>query len=120
MLLLRLSLIVFTIAIFAVTIAVVGNAGYDWPSTFFGDLAALNWAAQFNTDLVIHLGLVGVWVAWREGFGVKGIVFGVFCVMWGGMFTFPYMLYASYRANGDPAAILLGVHAGSNGRGAKS
>ncbi len=105
---LRVSLVVFTIAIFAVTFAAVAASGFNWPAVFLGDLVALNWRSQFNADLVIHLGLIGVWVAWREGFGVKGVIYGAFCVIWGGMFTFPYLLVASYRANGDPRAIVLG------------
>lgn len=111
MALLRMSLILFTAIIFAVTFAAIGESGFNWPHVFLGDLFALNWRSQFNTDLVIHLGLMGAWVAWREGFGAKGFVYGAFCVIWGGMFTFPYVLLASYRAQGDPRLIFLGVNA---------
>ena len=108
---LRVYLVIFTVTIFAVTIAAVAGHGVVWPKTFFGDLFALNWRSQFNTDLVIHLGLMGWWVAWREGFGTKGYVCGVFCVIWGGMFTFPYVLIATYKASGNLAEIFLGVNA---------
>lgn len=109
---LRLALALSTVVIFAVTIAAANNGGFNWPAVFAGDLVALNWRSQFNADLVIHLALIGVWVAWREGPGLKGLVFGAFCVIWGGMFTFPYVLIESYRARGDVRRILLGVHAG--------
>jgi hypothetical protein len=39
-------------------------------------------------------------------------MFGFLSIIMGGMFGFPYLLYATYKASGDPAAILLGVHAG--------
>ena len=108
---LRICLIISTVIIFTVTyIALVGH-GPLWPKTFFGDLLAGNWRSQFNTDLVIHLALIGWWVAWREGFGAKGYIFGVFCVLWGGMFTFPYLLYAIIQSRAEPARIFLGVNA---------
>lgn len=118
MTILRLALWVFTLAIFALTFSAVADSGYHWPRVFVGDLAALNWRSQFNADLVIHLGLMGVWVAWREGGGFKGLVFGVFCVIWGGMFTFPYLLVAIARSRGNPASLFLGVHARASTSGA--
>ncbi len=117
MTILRLALWVFTVATFAVTFAAVADTGYNWPRVFLGDLVAMNWRSQFNTDLVIHLGLTGVWVAWREGGGFKGVVFGVFCVIWGGMFTFPYLLVAIARARGSSAVLFLGVHARASASG---
>lgn len=107
--LLRLVLAASTAAIFGATLAAIAHAGYNWPAVFLGDLLAGNWRSQFNTDLVIHLALIGVWVAWREAWSAKGLVFGVFCVIWGGMFTFPYVLVESYRARGDTVRILLGA-----------
>jgi len=107
---LRFMLVLATVAIFAVTIAAAKRAGINWPAAFMSDLLALNWRSQFNADLVIHLALVGCWVAWREGWGAKGAVFGVFCVVWGGMFTFPYVLIESIRADGDPERIFLGAN----------
>ena len=107
---LRVSLVIFSIVIFVVTIAAVAGHGVLWPKTFFSDLLVLNWRSQFNTDLVIHLGLMGWWVAWREGFSTKGYIYGVFCVIWGGMFTFPYVLMATYKAGGKLAEIFLGVN----------
>ncbi len=117
MTILRLALWVFTVAIFAVTFGAVVDSGYNWPRVFVGDLAAMNWRSQFNLDLVIHLGLMGVWVAWREGGGFRGLVFGVFCIVWGGMFTFPYLLAAIARARGNPAVLFLGVHAPASASG---
>ena len=113
MTLLRMSLCLFTVIIFAVTFGAIADSGLNWPRVFLGDLFAINWRSQFNADLVIHLALVGAWVAWREGFSLKGSIYGIFCVIWGGMFTFPYVLLASYRAKGDLRLIFLGVNAES-------
>tara|TARA_R110001592_G_scaffold57963_3_gene176105 strand:- start:623 stop:985 length:363 start_codon:yes stop_codon:yes gene_type:complete len=120
MTMLRFALWISTFVIFAVTFGAIADSGYNWPGVFLGDLAAVNWRSQFNTDLVIHLGLVGVWVAWREGGGLKGCVYGVFCVVWGGMFTFPYLLVAIARTRGDYARLFLGVRANANLTGAQS
>ena len=111
MTMLRTALWAFTIIIFAVTLCALIDSGANWPRVFVGDLLAFDWRSQFNTDLVIHLGLMGLWVAWREGGGIKGPVFGVFCVIWGGMFTFPYLLFAIAQSRGDMHSLFLGVHA---------
>lgn len=108
---LKIALIAFTVIIFAVTFGAVADSGFNWPRVFVTDLLAINWRSQFNTDLVIHLGLMGVWAGWREGGGLKGGVCGVFCVIWGGMFTFPYLLVAIAKSRGDMGELFLGVHA---------
>lgn len=108
---LRTALTLFTVLIFAVTFGAIADSGFNWPRVFLGDLFALNWRSQFNIDLVIHLGLMGVWVGWREGGGLKGIIYGAFCVIWGGMFTFPYLFVALTKSHGDMSELFLGVHA---------
>lgn len=97
-----------TIAIFAITILAVIGHGWLWPAVFFPDLLALNWRSQFNTDLLLHLLLLGSWVAWREGFGLRGAVLGLFCVIWGGMFTFPYLLWVLADSAGDAGVMVYG------------
>lgn len=101
----------FTAIIFGVTAVAAARHGYLWPATFIADLATLDWRAQFNSDLLMHLLLLGAWVSWREGFTLRGHLFGSFCVVWGGMFSFPYLLYAYHAGSGDLTRVLLGVHA---------
>ncbi len=108
---LRAFLVVSTLLIFAVTIIAVANHGVNWPAVYFGDLIAMDWRSQFNTDFLIHLALLATWVAWREGWTPKGYLFGFLSIFLGGMFGFPYVLYAIYSAKGNPATMLLGVHA---------
>ena len=43
---------------------------------------------------------------------MKGHVCGFLSIVMGGMFSFPYILYAIYVAKGDPKGILLGEHQG--------
>jgi hypothetical protein len=108
---LRIFLVIFTILIYSISIYAVVTKGFNWPAIFFGDLLHLDWRSQFNTDFLIHLFLLATWVTWREGFTTKAYIFGFLSIFMGGMFGFPYILYTTYKANGDPKGILLGVHA---------
>ncbi len=95
--------------IYVVTIYAVATKGINWPAVYFGDILYLDWRSQFNTDFLIHLFLLATWISWREGFTVKGFIFGFLSIFWEGMFGFPYILYATYKAKGEPKEILLGV-----------
>lgn len=104
----RLFLIVSTVAIYLMTLVASTSHGINWPAVAVGDLLELNWRSQFNTDFIVYLLLFAVWVTWREGGTAKGYAFGVLSVVMGGMFSFPYLLRATYVANGDPRGVLLG------------
>jgi hypothetical protein len=108
---LRFFLAISAVAIFSISIYAALTKGVNWPAIFFGDLFHLDWRSQFNIDFLIHLVLLATWVSWREGFNSKGFVFGFLSIFMGGMFGFPYLLHATYKASGDPVTILLGVHA---------
>ena len=108
---LRLFLLLSTVVIFSITIYAVMTIGIAWPEVFLGDLLNADWRSQFNTDFLIHLCLLATWIFWREGFTSKGYLFGFLSIVMGGMFGFPYLLIATYKAKGDPKNIMLGVHA---------
>ena len=108
---LRVFLTIATATIFTISIYAALTNGVNWPAVYFGDLLDLDWRSQFNIDFLIHLFLLATWISWREGFTAKGFVFGFLSIFLGGMFGFPYLLHATYKASGDPRAILLGVHA---------
>jgi len=108
---LRCFLLVSTVAIYLITFVVSVSYGINWPAVAVGDILALNWRSQFNMDFVIHLFLLVTWICWREGFTAKGFAFGFLSIVMGGMFGFPYILYATYVAKGDPKALLLGSRA---------
>jgi len=110
MTLLRTFLMFSTVLIFAITIYAVITMGVNWPAVFFGDLIQMDWRSQFNADFLIHLFLLATWICWREGLTLKAYFFGFLSIFMGGMFGFPYLLMATYKAKGDPKQILLGVH----------
>jgi hypothetical protein len=109
--LLRAFLIAATILIFSVSTYVIVTMGINFPSVYFGDLLKLNWRSQFNTDLLISLSLLTIWIIWREGFTSKGFLFGFLSFFCGFMFSCPYLLFATYKTEGNPKHLLLGVHA---------
>ena len=111
MTLLRALLLISTVLIYVMTVIASVNHGLNWPAVAIKDLIAMNWRSQFDTDFLIYLFIGATLVSWREGFTLKGHVFGFLSVFMGGMFSFPYLLYATYQANGNPKAVLLGIHA---------
>ena len=108
---LRLLLIVSTFIIFLITFVASTNQGIFWPAVYFGDIFSLDWRSQFNIDFLIHLILLATWIVWREGNTFKGYAFGFLSIFMGGMFGFPYILYATYKAKGDPKLVVLGTKA---------
>ena len=105
---LRLFLLVSTITIYLFTYFAIATQGINWPAVAFADILALNWRSQFDVDFVIHLLLLATWISWREGFTAKGHLFGSLSVVLGGMFSFPYLIYAICMAKGNPKGILMG------------
>jgi hypothetical protein len=111
MTLLRAFLITTTLIIYALSIYVIATMGINYPAVFLSDMLKLDWRTQFNTDLLIALCLFFIWVAWREGFTAKGFLLGFLFMNLGFMFGCPYLLFATYKANGNIKVLLLGVHA---------
>ena len=95
---LRIYLFLSTVVIFAISINAAFSHGVNWPAVYFGDVLNLDWRSQFNADFLMHLLLLGCWVSWREGFTIKGYIFGFLSMFLGGMFGFPYLLHATYKA----------------------
>jgi len=104
----RILLVVFIIWIFSITGVVGLNHGWNLLPIFFGDMAALTWPGQFNADFMCFLLLSGLWLAWRHHFSFGGIILGLIGVFGGISFLAPYLLFASYKANGDIKELLLG------------
>jgi len=111
MTLLRAFLLASTLLIFPISIYVIVTMGINWTTVYVDDLRKLDWHAQFDTDFLIYLCLLAIWVTWREGLNPKGFLFGFLSFSCGSLFACPYLLVATYNAKGDPKAVLLGVHA---------
>lgn len=105
----RIFLVFSTILIYVITVIATLAQGANWPAVAIADLQAMNWRTQFDVDFIIYLLIVATWISWREGFGVKGATLGALSVVLGGMFTFPYLLYWTYKGGSDPNKILLGT-----------
>ena len=106
----RFFLLAATVAIYTFTVVASASHGINWPAVAVKDLLALNWRTQFDVDFIIYLIIFASWIAWREGSSAKGYAYGFLSIVLGGMFSFPYLLYATYAANGDMRALLLGSH----------
>ena len=104
----RIFLILATVLIYAITVVATMSYGPNWPAVALSDLAALNWRSQFDADFILYLIIFATWVSWREGFTARTHALGVLSIVMGGMFGFPYLLYATYVAEGDPKRVLLG------------
>ena len=97
--------------IYVLTAIAITAQGSNWPAVAIHDLLALNWRTQFDFDFIIHLLMLATWVVWREGANAKAYLFGFLSIVMGGMFSFPYLIYAMYQVKGNPRALLLGIHA---------
>jgi len=104
----RILLTIFTIGIIGYTGIVLFNHGWNLLPIFFGDMAAMTWPGQFNFDFACLLTLSGLWLAWRHHFSPAGLALGVLGFFGGIMVLAPYLLFASFKANGDMKILLLG------------
>ncbi len=104
----RILLVVFTIAIIAYTLPVGFAHGWNLGPVFFGDIAAMTWAGQFNFDFLCFLILSGLWVSWRHAFSPSGFALGFLALIGGIMFLAPYLLWTLTKAEGDMARLFLG------------
>lgn len=104
----RLWLIVMIVALGAYTVIVIANHGMNLVPIFFSDIAKMGWPGQFNADFAGFLTLSALWLAWRHHFSPTGFMLGVLGLCGGIMFLAPYLLVASYKANGDVKELLLG------------
>jgi hypothetical protein len=108
MLLLRALLLLMLASLAAYTGVVIARHGADFVSVFFGDMARLTWAGQFNLDFLGMLVLSALWVAARHRFSAGGIALAVLALVGGTLFLCVYLLVESFRRGGDVGAVLLG------------
>jgi hypothetical protein len=104
----RILLIIMFPCIVGYTAIVAVNHGWNLFPVFFGDMAAMTWAGQFNVDFTCFLALSGLWLAWRHHFSPGGLALGVLGFFGGIMVLAPYLFFASFKAKGDMKVLLLG------------
>lgn len=96
-------------SVLAVYTLVTGfNHGWNLIPVFFGDMAAMTWAGQFNTDFMMFLILSALWLSWRHNFTAAGFLIGLAGLFGGMLFLSAYLLIESFRARGDIRVLLLG------------
>ncbi len=108
MLPLRLMLSLMLVVLVAYTGVVMAGHGIDFMPVFFGDIAKMGWAGQFNLDFMGMLLFAALWLAWRHRFSAAGIVLALLALVGGTPFLCIYLLVQSTRSGGDVRALLLG------------
>ena len=97
--------------------AVMLRDGLDFLTPFVSAILTVTWPGQFALDFLLYLILSAIWVAWRHGFGGKGIVLGG-AMLFGAVVFLPYLLITALRSGGDPAVFLLGTKRAERSLGA--
>ncbi|MCA6231790.1 MAG: hypothetical protein IM644_05830 [Phenylobacterium sp.] len=108
MTLFRIFLVAALGVITVYTAVVVANHGLNLFPAFFGDMARMGWAGQFNLDFMFMLALSALWTAWRNGFSAGGLGLAVVAFFGGMPFLCIYLLYLLSRTGGDMRRVLLG------------
>lgn len=103
----RILLAVFWLVIAGYTAVTVSNHGWNLFPFFFGDIAKMGWAGQFNVDFLTMLGMSALWVAWRNRFSAGGLALSVLAFFGGGLFLTTYLLVLT-NGDRDMKAVLLG------------
>jgi hypothetical protein len=104
----RILLIALWAIIAAYTAVTISSEGWNLLPIFFGDVAAMKWPGQFNTDFSSFLILSAFWVMWRHHFSAGGIALGLIASVGGGLFFTAYLFVISLIVKGDAKKLLLG------------
>jgi len=104
----RMLLIILFTVLITYTGIVIANHGMSLLNIFFGDMAAMGWAGQFNLDFMFMLIISALWVAWRHQFSGVGIFLSLLALLGGSLFLTTYLLILSWQTNGDVKQVLLG------------
>lgn len=104
----RILLLIMIVVLFAYTGVVGTNQGWNLLPIFFGDIFRMTWPGQFNVDFSCLLILSGFWLAWRHHFSPTGLALGFLGLIGGTSVLAPYLLIASFTANGNVKEILMG------------
>jgi hypothetical protein len=105
---LKTFLVMMLVTLIAYTAMVIGAYGLNLFPYFFGDMATLNWAGQFNLDFMFMLALSALWVAWRNEFSGAGLGLAVLAFFGGALFSGFYLLYLIKHESGDAVRIVIG------------
>ncbi len=108
MLAFRLALATIFISIAAYTSVVVANHGPGLLPIFFGDIATMGWPGQFNLDFLCFLIMSATWLSWRHNFTPTAFALGLAGLLGGAFFLSAYLLFMSFKVDGDLTQLLSG------------
>lgn len=108
MILLRVFLVAAWLMCLGTTI--VGALGPGFPElmpTYVAGFAS-PWGAAMNVDFALYLAAASIWIVWSARTMPRGLVYGLLAFVFGGSFTFAYVLAQTFLLGGDVRAVLLG------------
>ena len=105
----RVALCAAWVVLLVITVHAVRLMGLSPAVTLFMAGFSNPWTAQFNTDFLIHVVLVGAWMVYRSRSWAVGIICALLAINLGSMFTLAYLLVASVQTKGDFKRLLLGA-----------
>lgn len=101
----KILLILFFISIWGImlvkTIIVSAYEPDSFFYPFYGVMLENTWQSHFNVDLFLFSMVFGSWVIYREKSLLVGIVISIFSVLFGGVFSFLYLIICAIRSKGD-------------------
>ncbi len=103
----KILLIAMIAIIFTYTGVVMFREGADFLTPFFEAVLSITWGGQFALDFACYLVFSALWVMWRHGFSIGGILFGLVCGLMGFVVFAPYLLLQTFRAP-DVRSLVLG------------
>ena len=105
----RAALLISWLAVVYVTLTALGSESLAVAiDVYSNDLDAGNWRTQYCADLLVHLGLVGLWAAWRVKFSIQGVVIGLCCFLGGSLFSAAYLFALTTYHKGDMSRVVMG------------
>lgn len=114
----RFLLIIFFILIWGImlvkTIVVSTNEPESFFSPFYVIMLDSTWQSHFNVDLFLFSMVFAVWAIYREKSLFVGFTVGIFSILFGGVFSFLYLIICAFRARGNLYLLLNGKKAHLN------
>ncbi len=104
----RAFLFAFLALFLLYSVIVIANEDTNLFVAFFGPMAQMTWAGQFNLDFSGFLLLSALWTLWRNEFTATAWILGLLAFFGGMVFLTIYLLYLSFREQGDIKTMLLG------------
>lgn len=105
---LKALLLAQTIGLLIYTVIAVQNDGGDFLARALEFATSLTWMGQFALDFQCYLMLSAIWIAWRNKFSIKSILFAVIALILGIIVFAPYVLYLLTKEKGDLRRVLIG------------